>query len=115
MQRFSYLVIGGGSGGIASARRAALHGATVALVSGCRREAVGGTARIIASFRFKARSPDGEHAEIPNAAGGTWGLGRHLRQRGLCSQEDHVQCGQSRDGLSFRERLRLQRGQRASI
>jgi heterodisulfide reductase subunit A-like polyferredoxin len=49
MQRFSYLVIGGGSGGIASARRAALHGAKVALVSGCRRGALG-AALIIASF-----------------------------------------------------------------
>ena len=32
MERFDYLVIGGGSGGLASARRAASHGAKVALV-----------------------------------------------------------------------------------
>jgi glutathione reductase (NADPH) len=34
MNRFQYLVIGGGSGGMASARRAAERGATVALVEG---------------------------------------------------------------------------------
>lgn len=40
MKRFNYLVIGGGSGGLASARRAAKHGAKVALVEGGR---LGGT------------------------------------------------------------------------
>ena len=40
MERFDYLVIGGGSGGIASARRAAQHGAKVALVEAGR---LGGT------------------------------------------------------------------------
>ncbi len=40
MAHFDYLVIGGGSGGIASARRAAEHGARVALVEGGR---LGGT------------------------------------------------------------------------
>lgn len=39
-QQFDYIVIGGGSGGIASARRAALHGANVLLVEGGR---IGGT------------------------------------------------------------------------
>ena len=37
---YDYLVIGGGSGGIASARRAAMHGASVALVE---KGAMGGT------------------------------------------------------------------------
>src|SRR5690606_237442 len=37
---YDYLVIGGGSGGLASARRAAAHGARVALVEGAR---LGGT------------------------------------------------------------------------
>lgn len=37
---FDYLVIGGGSGGIASARRAAEHGASVALIE---KERLGGT------------------------------------------------------------------------
>ena len=37
---WDYLVIGGGSGGIASARRAAKHGAKVALVEAAR---LGGT------------------------------------------------------------------------
>jgi glutathione reductase (NADPH) len=40
MERFDYLVIGGGSGGIASARRAAAYGAKVALVESGR---LGGT------------------------------------------------------------------------
>src|SRR5688572_28798203 len=40
MERFDYLVIGGGSGGIASARRAAQQGAKVALVEAGR---LGGT------------------------------------------------------------------------
>ena len=39
-KRYDYLVIGGGSGGIASARRAAKHGARVALIEGNR---MGGT------------------------------------------------------------------------
>lgn len=39
-QRYDYLVIGGGSGGIASARRAAQHGARVALIENNR---MGGT------------------------------------------------------------------------
>ena len=39
-ERFDYLVIGGGSGGIASARRAAGHGARTALIAG---GAIGGT------------------------------------------------------------------------
>ena len=39
-EHFEYLVIGGGSGGIASARRAAAHGAKVAVVE---RERLGGT------------------------------------------------------------------------
>ena len=41
MHKFDYIVIGGGSGGVASARRAAtLYGAKVALVEGGR---IGGT------------------------------------------------------------------------
>src|SRR5512139_3914700 len=40
MERFDYLVLGGGSGGVASARRAAAHGARVALVEEAR---LGGT------------------------------------------------------------------------
>lgn len=40
MERFDYLVIGGGSGGVATARRAAEHGARVALVESGR---LGGT------------------------------------------------------------------------
>ncbi len=40
MQHFDYLVIGGGSGGIASANRAAMHGAKVALVE---KNQLGGT------------------------------------------------------------------------
>ena len=40
MQHFDYIVIGGGSGGIASARRAAAHGAKVALIENDR---LGGT------------------------------------------------------------------------
>lgn len=40
MERFDYLVIGGGSGGVATARRAAEHGAKVALVESGR---LGGT------------------------------------------------------------------------
>lgn len=39
-QHFDYLVIGGGSGGVASARRAASYGAKVALVE---YKALGGT------------------------------------------------------------------------
>ena len=39
-KHFDYLVIGGGSGGIASARRAASYGAKVALIEG---GAIGGT------------------------------------------------------------------------
>ena len=39
-EHFDYLVLGGGSGGIASARRAAAHGAKVALIE---RERLGGT------------------------------------------------------------------------
>jgi alkyl hydroperoxide reductase subunit AhpF len=38
--KFDYLVIGGGSGGVASARRAASHGAKVALIE---QSALGGT------------------------------------------------------------------------
>ena len=40
MERFDYLVIGGGSGGLASARRAASHGAKVALIEAAN---LGGT------------------------------------------------------------------------
>jgi glutathione reductase (NADPH) len=40
MEHFDYLVLGGGSGGVASARRAAAHGARVALVEANR---IGGT------------------------------------------------------------------------
>lgn len=40
MKKFDYVVIGGGSGGIASARRAAQHGAKVALIESGR---LGGT------------------------------------------------------------------------
>ena len=40
MQEFDYLVVGGGSGGVATARRAAEYGAKVALVEGAR---LGGT------------------------------------------------------------------------
>jgi glutathione reductase (NADPH) len=40
MERFDYLVVGGGSGGIASARRAAKHGARVAVIES---GALGGT------------------------------------------------------------------------
>ncbi len=40
IERFDYIVIGGGSGGIASARRAAEYGASVALIEGGR---LGGT------------------------------------------------------------------------
>jgi glutathione reductase (NADPH) len=40
MERFDYLVLGGGSGGVASARRAAAHGKAVALVEAGR---LGGT------------------------------------------------------------------------
>ena len=40
MESFDYIVIGGGSGGLASARRAAKHGARVALVESGR---LGGT------------------------------------------------------------------------
>ena len=39
-KHYDYLVIGGGSGGIASARRAATHGANVALIESDR---MGGT------------------------------------------------------------------------
>lgn len=37
---YDYLVVGGGSGGLASARRAAAHGAKVAIVEGRK---IGGT------------------------------------------------------------------------
>ena len=40
LRTFDYIVIGGGSGGIASARRAAQHGAKVALIEGNK---LGGT------------------------------------------------------------------------
>jgi len=40
-QKYDYLVIGGGSGGLASARRAAQHGAKVALIESSHR--LGGT------------------------------------------------------------------------
>ncbi|MCW3744515.1 FAD-dependent oxidoreductase [Enterococcus gallinarum] len=34
MQEYDYIVIGGGSGGIASANRAGMHGAKVLLIEG---------------------------------------------------------------------------------
>lgn len=40
MKAYDYLVLGGGSGGIASARRAAMHGAKVAIIESGR---LGGT------------------------------------------------------------------------
>ena len=40
VKKYDYIVIGGGSGGIASANRAGMHGAKVALIEG---DAIGGT------------------------------------------------------------------------
>ena len=40
MEKYDYIVIGGGSGGIASANRAAIHGAKVLLIEA---KEVGGT------------------------------------------------------------------------
>jgi len=67
MERFDYLVIGGGSGGLASARRAASYGAKVALVEAA---ALGGTCVNVGCVPKKIMWNAAEVAEHLEAARG---------------------------------------------
>lgn len=58
---FDYLVIGGGSGGVASARRAAGYGAKVAIIE---KAAMGGTC-VNVSFRFTEAAKPWSHLLSP--------------------------------------------------
>ena len=70
---FDLLVIGAGSGGLASAKRAARHGAKVAIIEGDR---VGGTCVIRGCVPKKLLVYGSEYREIlANAASYGWSVG----------------------------------------
>lgn len=64
---FDYLVIGGGSGGVASARRAAAHGARVGVVE---RERLGGTCVNVGCVPKKVMFNTGSLMQVLHQAGG---------------------------------------------
>ena len=64
---FDYLVIGGGSGGMASARRAAAHGAKVAVIE---RERLGGTCVNVGCVPKKVMFNTGSLMQLFHQAGG---------------------------------------------
>ena len=77
MERLDYLVIGGGSGGLASARRAAAHGARVALIEA---GALGGTCVNVGCVPKKIMWHAAEIAEELELAAG---YGFELERRGF--------------------------------
>mmetsp|Transcript_157962 Transcript_157962/g.278870 ORF Transcript_157962/g.278870 Transcript_157962/m.278870 type:complete len:548 (-) Transcript_157962:104-1747(-) len=66
-EHFDYLVIGGGSGGIGSARRAALHGAKVAVIE---RDRLGGTCVNVGCVPKKVMFNAGSVQEVIHQAAG---------------------------------------------
>jgi glutathione reductase (NADPH) len=94
MDRFDYLVIGGGSGGLASARRAASYGARVALVEAGN---LGGTCVNVGCVPKKVMWNAAQLAEAFNAAAG---YGFYVEVRGL----DYASLVQRREAFVARMR-----------
>ena len=85
VKHFDYLVLGGGSGGIASARRAAEFGVKVREERADRGDWI---------FQITLSSPGWSDR--------VWEAGRDLCQCWLCSQENHVLCQQHEGGDTAR-------------
>ena len=87
MERFDYLVIGGGSGGLASARRAATYGAKVALVEAAE---LGGTCVNVGCVPKKVMWNAAEIADALESAAG-YGFDVEVRGHdfaGLCQRRE---------------------------
>ncbi|RDV24170.1 glutathione-disulfide reductase [Alteromonas aestuariivivens] len=77
MKEFDYICIGGGSGGIASANRAAKHGARVALIEG---KAIGGTCVNVGCVPKKAMWYGAQIAEAIHKYGPDYGFDTTVNQ-----------------------------------